>query len=295
VFWLRPTASPSGYNFIIVKSFLNLAVLFVFSSRVKSYKQFLSGGEFKWSLGVRGADAESFFAPQDDSGKLLAEKRKWLDESPERYLASTNEADPLTQAVWKQALAWGHVEEPEGGRSLRNLAERWEADFMLVNKATMKMVAGAVCFPSSWDLRTAIGKPVFSVHEVVPQLNEQVGNQVDRFLNGIRGGKSYARMNWSLTRTNELNYHPGLNRKKLDATVTLEELFLRIEQQLFCEVEGGVLMGLRIEPVPLMELAEDPDLWNGLREKIRTMPDEVAKYKSMLSARDVIVDAMGRV
>ena len=262
---------------------------------MKSYKQFLSGGEFKWSLGVRGADAESFFAHQDGSGKLLEEKRKWLDDSPELYLASTNEADPLTQAVWKQALAWGHVDDPESGRSLRNLAERWEADFMLVDRETMKMVAGAVCFPSSWDLRTAIGKPVFGVHEVVPQLNQQVGPQVNRFLKGIQGGKSYSRMNWSLTRTNELNYHPELKRKKLDETVSLQELFLRIEHQLFCELEGGVLMGLRIELVRLLELAEDPDVWNGLREKIRTMPEEVAKYKSMLSAKDVIVDAMGRV
>ena len=262
---------------------------------MKTYKQFLSGGEFKWSLGVRGADAESFFAPRDSSGKLFAEKRKWLEESPELYLASTEEAGGIIDAAWKQALTWGHVEESESGRSLRNLAESWEADLLLVDRETLKMVAGAVCFPSSWDLRTAIGKPVLSVHEVVPQLNEQVGPQVDRFLKGIQGGKSYARMNWSLTRTNELNYHPDLKRKKLDETVTLEELFLRIEHQLFCEVKGGVLMGLRIEPVRLLELAEDSGVWAGLREKIRSMPEDVAKYKGMLSAKDVIVEAMREI
>ena len=166
---------------------------------------------------------------------------------------------------------------------------------MLVDQETMAMVAGVVCFPSSWDLRTAIGKPVFGVHKVVPQLNEQIGTKVDRFLKGIRGGKSYARMNWSLTRTNELNYHPELSRRKLDETVTLEELFLRIEHQLFCEVKGGILMGLRIEPVRLIELAEEPDVWNALQDKIRTMPEDVAKYKGMLSAKDVIVEAMREI
>lgn len=262
---------------------------------MKSYKQFLSGGEFKWSLGVRGADAERFFAPREDSGKLLEEKRKWLEENPELYLAITDESEPLIHAVWKQALAWGHVEEPKSGRSLRKLAENWEADLLLVDQETLKMVAGAVCFPSSWDLRSAIGKPVFGVHEVVPRLNEQIGTQVDRFLKAIQGGKSYARMNWSLTRTNELNYHPELNRKKLDETVTLEELFLRIEHQLFCEVEGGILLGLRIEPVQLLDLAEDADVWRGLQEKIRTMPEDVAKYKGMFSSKDVIVEAMDGV
>ena len=262
---------------------------------MKTYKQFLSGGEFKWSLGVRGADAEGFFAPQDDSGRLLQEKRKWLEEGPRIYVASTEEAEGIIDAVWELALVWGQVEEPESGRSLRSLAEGWEADLLLVDQDTLRVVAGAVCFPSSWDLRTAIGKPVFGVHEVVPQLNEQVGPQVDRFLKGIQGGKSYGRMNWSLTLTNELNYHPELNRKKLDETVILDELFLRIEHQLFCEVEGGVLMGLRIEPVRLLELAEEPDVWKGLREKLRTMPEDVAKYKGMLSAQGAIVKLMGGI
>ena len=254
--------------------------------------QFSKGGEFRWSLGVRGADAESFFAPQDDSRMLLEEKRVWLDSHPERYLAQTEEAKSLIDAVWEMALGWGHVKEPDSGRTLMNLARKWEADLLIVEKESMKLVAGAVCFPSSWDLRTAIGKRMFAVHGVVPKLNEQIGEKVDRFLSGIRGGKSYARMNWSLTRSADLNYHPALGRKKLDETVTVEELFLRIEHQLFCEVEGGVLMGLRIEPVPLPELATEPEVWAGLREKIRTMPDDVAEYKGMYTAKDAIVAAM---
>lgn len=259
---------------------------------MKAYSQFSKGGEFQWSLGVRSKDAESFFAPQDQTGSLLEEKRQCLDLNAERYLAETEEASHLIDAVWELAIEWGHVEEPKEGRSLMNLAQNWEADLLMVEKVSMKLVAGAVCFPSSWDLRTAIGKPVFAVHGVVPKLNEQVGEKVDRFLSGIRGGKSYARMNWSLTRSADLNYHPALGRKKLDETVTVEELFLRIEHQLFCEVEGGVLMGLRIEPVPLPELATEPEVWAGLREKIRTMPEDVAEYKGMLAAKDAIVAAM---
>ena len=255
-------------------------------------QQLFSDGEFRWSIGVRGADAESFFARQDPTGKLLEEKRSWLDVGYDLYLAESNAAGALVDGAWEMAIKWAQVSEAEPGRTLLNLAQNWEADLLLVERENLKMVAGAVCFPSSWDLREAIGKPVFEVHAVVPQLNAQVGTKVDRLLQGIQSGKSYARMNWSLTRTNELNYHPELNRKKLDETVTLEELFLRIEHQLFCEVKGGVLMGLRIEPVPLLEISSDVDIWNGLREKIRTMPDDVAKYKGMLTAQRAIVDAM---
>ncbi len=256
------------------------------------WSQFSKVGEFRWSLGVRGAEAESFFGPQDKSGELLKEKRHWLGANPELYLAETEEAQPLIDAVWELALGWGQVEEPEDGRTLMNLARNWEADLLIVEKESMKMVAGAVCFPSSWDLRTAIGKPVFAVHGVVPKLNEQVGKNVDRFLAGIQGGKSYVRMNWSLTRTDELNYHPKRGRRKLDESVTVEELFFRLEHQLFCEVKSGVLMGLRIEPIPLQELAKEPEVWAGLQEKIQTMPKEVAQYKGMLTAKDAIVEAM---
>jgi hypothetical protein len=103
-------------------------------------------------------------------------------------------------------------------------------------------------------------------------------------LEKLEPGKSYCRENWSFTRSDALDYHPDLNRQRLDETLSLDEVYLRIEHQLFTGLSDGVLMGIRIETTPLKELAENTEVWKILREKLETMPDDVARYKSMDAA-----------
>lgn len=257
------------------------------------WKKLFAAGDFEWSFRMRAGDAQEFFAPQDESGALLAEKNRWLDASPERYVRSLPAAEPLVQEMWAMAEAWQHVSPtPDHPKDLVHLARRWEPDLLLMESSTMKVVAGAVCMPSSWDLQHALGKTVQEVHDVVPRLNPQIGEKIGTFLRQIPPGKAFRRENWSFTRDAEPNYHPALQRRKLDETITIDEIHLRVEQQLFCHIPGAVLMGLRIKTCPLTDLAQDAEIWCHLAQKIRTMPDDVADYKSMLRARDPMVVAM---
>lgn len=259
------------------------------------WKKLFSAGDFEWSFRMRAGDAREFFAPQEESGTLLAEKNHWLDASPERYVKALPTAQPYVSHLWTMAEEWHHITPAtDQPRDLVNLARRWEPDVLLMESSTMKVVAGAVCMPSSWDLQHALGKSVHEVHDVVPRLNSQIGDKIATFLRQIPPGKAFRRENWSFTREAEYNYHPALLRKKLDETVTIDEIHLRVEQQLFCHIPGAVLMGLRIRTCPLTDLSEDAEVWRHLAEKIRTMPDDVAEYKSMLHARDPMVAAMYR-
>ena len=257
------------------------------------WKRLFSDTAFSWEFRMRSGDAESFFAPRQTGGRVRAEKNKWLDADARRYARVTPLGGKLVDAAWELALGWGHVVAPgDGTRDLVSLARQWEPDLLLVDHATMSVAAGCVCMPSSWDLRDAAGKSLDEVHELVPRLNAQIGRQIERFLKRIQPGKAFCRENWSLTRTAELNYHPELKRRPLDETVELDEVFLRVEHQLFTGVPGGILMGIRIENAPLLDLAADRKVWRIALEKIRTMPDEVATYKSMDTARPVILRAM---
>lgn len=250
------------------------------------------GDEFQWRLGIQSDEAEPFFAPRDHSGRLLEEKRQWLESGSDLYLATTPGSQRLIDEAWELALKWGHLEEPNSSKSLRDLSEAWEPDMLLIDGDQFSLAAGCVCFPSSWDLRTAIGKPAWEIHEVVPQLNSQLGSKIEILLRGIEAGKSYSRMNWGFTRTGELNYHPKLKRRRLDASVTIEDLFLRIEHQLFAPLTSGMIMGLRIECVPLKMLPISVQAWRTAARLIRTMPDDIAEYKSMATSRNAIADAM---
>ena len=40
-------------------------------------------------------------------------------------------------------------------------------------------------------------------------------------------------------------------------------------------------MGIRIQPTPLISLKEDEILWQNLIQILETMPEEVARYKSL--------------
>ena len=259
------------------------------------WKKLFASGDFEWAFRMRSGDAREFFAPQDESGALLAEKNRALDAAPDRYVTALPEAAPMIEHLWSMAEEWQHLSTaPTGPRDLVHLARHWEPDVLLMESSTMNVVAGAVCMPSSWELRHAVGKTVQAVHDIVPRLNPQIGDKIGTFLRQIPPGKAFRRENWSFTREPENNYHPALQRRKLDETITIEEIHLRVEQQIFCHIPGAVLMGLRIQHCPLTDLATDAEIWCHLAQKIRTMPDDVADYKSMLRARDPMVEVMDR-
>jgi len=242
---------------------------------------------------MRQGHAEVFFARQDESGGLLRAKRRSLDEHPERYVALMPGSEGLVDEVWKVAQALGHVEEPaDGVKDLESLARVWEADLLVMDRESKKVAAAAVCCPSSWDPAGAVGNTLDDVHGLVPRLNPQIGVMINRFLEKVSPGKSYCRENWSFTRTADLDYHPAVGRRRLDESVTLEELFLRVEHQLFTGIPGGVLMGIRIEVCPLKDLAADAEVWRFTAEKIRTMPEDVAGYKSMDAAIEKMLQEM---
>ena len=260
--------------------------------RTASLGKLFSAGPFEWSLGIRGADAAAFFEPEDPSGRLLAERRDHLATRPDLYLGATSQGGALVQAAWDLARGWGHSATHPPQRGLIQWGRRWEPDLLLVEGRHWTLAAACVCFPSSWDLRQTLGESVAAIHCRVPRLNAHVGSKVERFLRSLNTDKGFARLNWGLARTSERNAHPELNRPRLDQNVGIEQLFLRIERQLFIGIEGGVLMGIRIETLPLAELAEDRALWRLVIEKIRVMPTDVAAYKGLKAAQSAIVREM---
>ena len=189
--------------------------------------------DFEWTFRIRAGNVQEYFSPQDPSGKWLAQKNHWLDASPGRYVVSLPQAEPVIAALWQMAESWQDVTPlANQPKDLTNLARLWEPDLLLVDANTMQMIGGAVCMPSSWSLDHVIGKTVHEIHNLVPRLNPQIGEKIDRFLNQIPAGKSFQRENWSFTRSNEKNYHPALQRQKLDEHTHITEIHLRFEHQI---------------------------------------------------------------
>ncbi|MEM6916546.1 MAG: heme-dependent oxidative N-demethylase subunit alpha family protein [Verrucomicrobiota bacterium] len=246
--------------------------------------------EFAWSLRMRKAAPELFFAKQDHSGELLREKNHWLDTLGEHCLVETEKSGEFAAQLWALARDWGQVKKGEE-KSLEALSRVWECDLIFLDAETFRVAGGCVCFPSSWSLAGATGKTLGEVHGIVPGLNEAIGGKIHRFLSKLAPGKAYHRANWGMTRSDELNYHPALERERLDDTVTWNDLFLRLEHQSFLRLDGGIVLAVRIEPIALETLRlKHPEVLSHLKTQLATMPRDVARYKSLEESVGRIVE-----
>jgi hypothetical protein len=181
------------------------------------------------------------------------------------------------------------------------IGELLEPDFILLKhdreqNAGPRLVAGCVCFPSSWSLADKVGRPVEWIHSVVPGLNDQLGARIGTFLRRMTPGQAWLRANWGLSRSPELNQHPERHLPRLDANVTSDEVWLRVEHQALVALpkSGGILFGIRIAVHPLAEVKQDPTAWVGLRRAMRTMPELMAAYKGVSTARERILSLLSK-
>jgi len=222
-----------------------------------------------------------------------------LQSAPGVYAALLPEGERLLEEVLEfartvspslaQELSPRTDKEDWNARCLE-LGSVWEPDFLLLacgSDGVMRLWGGCVCFPSSWSLAEKLGQPIDVIHGVVPGLNDQIGPQIHHFLTRLKPEVAWLRHNWGLSRSSELNQHPSRHLPRLDVTVRPEEVWFRVEHQALVALPrtGGVLFGIRVTVYSLMELKMDATASQRLAHGLATMPEPVAQYKGLASAR----------
>ena len=251
---------------------------------------------------VKG-DVATFFRPRERAAAggstRLTERRRWIESDPATCVALLPEGEDLLGETLELAVSLRTL--PDDGDAARfdgltpaaqcrALGEFWEPDFLLLRpdgNGIVRLVGGCLCFPSHWDLREKLGRSMAAIHGVVPGLNEALGTPIDKFLRRIKPGVSWERYNWGLSRTPELNLHPSRDLPRLDATVALDEVWWRLEEQSLVALpdSGGVLFGIRLVIQPLREILADPAARRGVIRAVETMPEPMARYKGIAPAR----------
>ena len=254
------------------------------------WSRLFPAAEFRWQLGLRPGDPRVFFAPTVDRASILDERTRWLANAPEEYALLTSHGEALLAETLELARSWGAAFE---GDSLHSLGCAWEPDFVLLSLGERGPVVegGAVCFPTSWSLREKLGRTLTETHGPVPRLNAELGTRIATALGKLAPGAAWARDNWGLVRTPELNRHPRMQRPRLDATVTPDQVWLRTEHQLLFKLPrtSGVLFGIRVGHLPFNEVLADSTTREALREALDSMADDAADYKGLTDVRPQIL------
>ena len=258
--------------------------------------------DYRLQMRFQRGGVGDFFNPWRNQANVLEQRRHWLGHESSVYSALLPDGAPLLDEFIGQSGHWAF--EPPLPRQhavpheqLRAIGEALEPDFLLLKpdeSGQMTLLGGCVCFPSSWSLEEKMGRPLDFIHGVVPGLNEQLGHSIAQFLQRMTPDIAWRRANWGLSRTPELNLHPQRVLPRLDATVTLEEVWLRVEHQALVALPrtGGVLFGIRVVVHPLSEVKQNLEAASGLRRALQTMPEPMAEYKGIAPARKALLKVL---
>lgn len=245
---------------------------------------------FRFHMGLRPGDARRFFQPSPAGPTLLGERRRWLAETPERYACALPGSESVLAEFGHAASGWlGDPALPiSGSAGVRMLAlgRNLEPDLLFLvpsEDGLWRLCAGAVCFPSSWALEEKMGRSLAEIHEPVPGLNPALDRHIATFFGRLEPNAAWERSNWGLSADNELNRHPARGLARLEATTSLDSVWLRVEHQLLMRlpVTGGLVFGIRLEIAPLSGLMEDLGARIALASALDSMPEAVADYKGV--------------
>ena len=256
-------------------------------------KRLIKDGAFEFQMGMRRG-GDSYFQNRPEDRALLEERRRWFAESPELYTA----CEPGGEATLLEAMVFARSINPGlAADSLLTLGANWEPDFLLLRQnddGDFRLVAGCVCFPSHWALREKMGHSLAAIHAPVPTLNSTLGAKINAFLENLRPDTVWERWNWGLAPSAELNDHPSRNLPRLTAATSPDACWFRAEHQAFrlLPETRTILFAIRIELVPLREIAADPALALRLASVLRSMPAEIAAYKGLATARFPLADLL---
>ncbi|MEX1229944.1 MAG: heme-dependent oxidative N-demethylase subunit alpha family protein [Planctomycetaceae bacterium] len=256
--------------------------------------------DHRWIMGLRRCDSVGdYFADVDPTGAMRAERAAWLADEPHKYAVLLPEAEPALRETAQLACEWGASTEisSDSFEQLLHLGRAWEPDFLWMHPGddgVHRLIGGVVCFPSVWAVTDKLGREMSFVHEPVPELNSSIGRQIGTFFKNQEPGVVWRRENWSLSRESWLNQHTSRTRRRLDATVTADEVWIRLEHQLLLKLpqSGSILFGIRLEVVPLVDVLRDPAAAARFARQLASMSDAAASYKDILNVRPRLLELL---
>ena len=253
-----------------------------------------TGDQFRHRMGTKSLDTAQWLPSDEETAPTIAMKRELLRLRRNDVVGL---ADGGSDAAEEAAtLIAGFCGTPVQGRGIDALIEAslLVADDVVVMQPVgaepqLVVVAGVVCSPSRWSIQTKLNSNMMAVHVPVPQYADHVGKAVDTTLSRLRADQPMVRSNWTIEDHCAL-FQPVAPKGQLVQDIT--QLWIRMERQTLRSLPqtGGSMFTIRTYQQPITEyVARGKDVASTLYSLVKRLPDDVAKYKSMLHYRDALL------
>jgi hypothetical protein len=243
--------------------------------------------EFRHRVGTRPLDMAQWLPSDAETAPTIAMKRELLRTRREEVVGLLEGGeDAAGEAAHLVADFAGKKLQLTGIDALVEAALMVADDLVVMNQV---VVAGVVCSPSRWRLSSKLGQDMLAVHRPVAKYAEQVGGAVDTTMARLKAYQPMVRSNWTI------EDHCALFQPVSPTTPLLSDpsqLWVRMERQTLraLPLSGGSLFTIRTYQQPITEyVVRGADKARTLYSLIKRLPDDVAKYKSLLHYRESLL------
>jgi dimethylamine monooxygenase subunit A len=166
-----------------------------------------------------------------------------------------------------------------------------------------RLVAGSLCFPSTWLLREKMGRAMEAIHAPVPGYNGQMGERIARIFDNLQPDWPLERFNWSIYGDDRLRHAQSRQepheRFPVGAPVAARA-HIRIERQTLRRLarSGDILFTVRIHADPFSALVRHPNgrsLAAALRGQVAQLTSEQLAYKGLSESRERLLAALAQL
>ncbi len=281
------------------------------------------GSEPAFKIGLRPFDPSIWLEPDHCLADHIDIKKKLISEIPDKvflaeedtlvaqsevldlvisqlsqYHADTHiiDDDAVTVKNTEHQVKLSHTDETP----LLTASLMVQEDLVLMrkSKAGWRLVAGSVCFPSSWSLEQKIGKPLHEVHDPVPEFSEGTRNasMIERIFDNLQVDLPAERFNWSVYGDDQL-FHDDRSADRVEEGANH---YLRVERQTLTKLpaSGDILFTIRIHIDPfdsLLKRADRASIASGFIDLLKKMTPAQLQYKGLDAGREILITRLQTV
>jgi hypothetical protein len=176
-----------------------------------------------------------------------------------------------------------------------------QEDLLLMRRDAQgwRLVAGALCFPSTWVLAEKLGRDMDAIHAPAPGFAGKMAGMVARIFDNLKPDQLVERFNWSIYGDAQLRYAQSkqdpLQRFPPGRPVT--HAHVRVERQTLRRLpsSGDILFTVRVHVDPATAFAAHPqgrELARALHDQLDALTPEQLAYKGIVEARGRLLDAL---